>query len=74
MMDVAPMRRRAGGWRESGQEIVCGAGQSHYSTGTVVRFTHGNFFSQYVGESNTLLSNWQSYDGVFWSILINSVN
>jgi len=53
MVDVAPMRRRAGGWRESGQEIVCGAGQSHYSTGAVTKFTQGNFFSQSVGKSNT---------------------
>jgi hypothetical protein len=45
MIDVAPMRRRAGGWQGAGQEIVCGAGQSHYSTGTITRFTHGNFFS-----------------------------
>jgi hypothetical protein len=74
MIDVAPMRRRAGGWRESGQEIVCGAGQFHYSTGAVARFTHGNFFSQDVGESNTFLSNWQGQFRVFWAILINSVN
>jgi hypothetical protein len=74
MIDVAPMRRRAGGWLGSGQEIVCGAGQSHYSIGTITGFTHGNFFSRYVGESNTLLPNWQAHFRVFSLILISSVN
>ncbi|MCS0633241.1 hypothetical protein NX786_28285 [Telluria mixta] len=59
MIDVAPVRRRAVGWRGSGQEIVCGARQSHYSIDVGARFTEGNLFSQSVGESNTLLTSWQ---------------
>jgi hypothetical protein len=53
MIDVAPVRRRAVGWRGSGQENVCGAGQVNYSTATLAGFMHGNFFSLFVGKSNT---------------------
>jgi hypothetical protein len=60
MIEVAPLRRRAGVWRGSGQEIVCGAGQFHYSTGVGTRFTQSNFFSQFVVESNTFLTSRQA--------------
>jgi hypothetical protein len=53
MIDVAPVRRRAGSWRRRGQEIACGAGQAHYSIGVTCRFTCGNLFRIYVGKSNT---------------------
>ncbi len=53
MIEVAPVRRRAGSWRRRGQEIACGAGQDHYSIGVMQRFTYGNFFHISVGKSNT---------------------
>jgi hypothetical protein len=53
--------------------MVCGAGQSHYSTGAVWRFTVSNFFSRFVGESNTLLPSWHNYVFNYLVITVKSV-
>jgi hypothetical protein len=64
-VDKSAPKRRAAGWREQGQKIVCGAGQSHYSTGTQLCFTDGNFFSRFVGESNTFLPDMHASKIIF---------
>jgi hypothetical protein len=56
-----------------GQEIVCGAGQSHYSIGDLRCFTHGNFFLQFVGESNTLLPSMHGQTFNNCTVFISSV-
>ena len=74
MIDVAPVRRRAGSWRRRGQEIACGAGQVHYSIGVTCRFTRGNFFRIYVGKSNTSFPDMHLFSPNFRVYIVISNN
>nr|WP_143028957.1 hypothetical protein [Massilia sp. PDC64] len=74
MIDVAPLRRRAGGWQGSGREIVCGVGQSHYSIGDTRRFTCGNFFSYFCRQIQHILATSTPFPAGFHINIVISIS